>query len=246
MTGPGDRADDVRRGFGRRDILFGGGLLLSAAAAAALTPRRHVVLLPAGRQLEALVPKRIGSWHAVPSDLFVLPKTKGSLSDKLYNQTVTRLYQSETDAPVMLVMAYGSVQNDSLQLHRPEVCYAAVGFQISESQTARIPLGGNAGLPVRELTATAEARVEPIVYWTRIGDSLPTSGREQRETKLEQQFAGIIPDGILVRMSTVAEPSPATFAELRKFAAAMVGAVAPADRPALIGTTLSGAIPRAA
>ena len=227
----------------RRDILFGGGLLAAAGAAAALTPRRKLILLPTGRQLDKLVPQQIAGWHAVPSDLFVLPKTPNSLSDKLYNQTVTRLYQAPDALPVMLVMAYGQTQNDALQLHRPEVCYTAVGFQISSSEITSVPLTGGR-LPVRELTATAEGRVEPIVYWTRIGDSLPTTGQEQRWMKLEQQVAGIVPDGILVRMSTVGEATPATFAGLRAFAAALVGSIAPADRAVLIGTTLSNAMRR--
>ena len=229
----------------RRDILLGGGLVLSAGTAAALTPRNHVVLLPPGRSLESIVPKQIGGWHAVPSDLFVLPKDPGSLSDRLYNQTVTRLYQAPDAIPVMLVMAYGATQNDLLQLHRPEVCYAAVGFQISQSAISAVPLPGGATLPVRELTATAEARVEQILYWTRIGDQLPTTGRDQRVVKFEMQVAGIVPDGILVRTSTVAEPGPATFAALQSFAAAMVGAVAPADRAVLIGTTLGNRLRRA-
>lgn len=223
----------------RRDMLLGGGLLAAAGVAAALTPRNHIVLLSAGRQLEKIVPSRIGSWNAVPSDLFVLPKAKGSLADRLYNQTVTRLYESPSALPVMLVMAYGSVQNDALQLHRPETCYTSVGFQISGSRVANVDIAGRAQVPVRELTASAEQRVEPIVYWTRIGDSLPTTGREQRWSKLDQQFDGIIPDGILVRISTVGEPDEATFAGLRSFAAAMVTAVAPADRAVLVGTTIS-------
>ena len=223
----------------RRDLLLGGGLLAAAGTAAALTPRNHVVLLPKGRELEAMIPKRIASWQAVPSDLFVLPKTEGSLADKLYNQTVTRLYESPSALPVMLVMAYGSIQNDALQLHRPETCYSAVGFQISSSRVENVDVGGRALVPVRELTATAEQRIEPIIYWTRIGDSLPTTGREQRWSKLEQQLAGIIPDGILVRISTVAQPDAAVFGELRAFASAMLTAVAPQDRAVLVGTTIS-------
>lgn len=227
----------------RRQLIFGAGLAVSAAAAAALTPRRHVILLGAGRELETLIPQRVGGWTAVPSDQFVLPKTPGSLSDRLYNQTVARLYQSPDGIPVMLVMAYGQTQNDTLQLHRPEACYTAVGFEISKSEISRVALPGGA-LPVRELVATSESRIEPIVYWTRIGDTLPTTGQEQRMAKLEQQFDGIIPDGILVRMSTVGEPSPEIFAALRGFAAALVTAVVPADRPVLIGHTLGSAMLR--
>ena len=224
----------------RRDLVFGGMLAAAAAAATALTPRRHVVLLAANRKLDSIVPARIGSWAVVPSDAFVLPKTPGSLADRLYSQTVTRLYQSPDNIPVMLVMAYGSIQNDLLQLHRPETCYAAVGFQISGSQSVGLPLGGAAKLPLRELTATNDTRVEPIAYWTRIGDDLPIDGRQQRLMKLDQQFAGIIPDGILVRLSTVGESTPEIFVKLQEFARAMVLAVAPGDRAVLIGKTLAG------
>jgi EpsI family protein len=224
----------------RRDVLFGGGLLVAAGSAAALTPRRHVVLLGDNRDLESIVPKRFGNWNAVPSNTFVLPKpAEGSLADRLYNQTVTRLYQSSNNLSVMLVMAYGKIQNDLLQLHRPEICYSATGFQISDSRSTVVDLPGNVELPVRQLTATAEQRVEPIVYWTRIGDSLPTTGQQQRWVKLEQQLDGIVPDGILVRLSTVAASTETTFAALRQFAVAMLTAVAPADRPVLIGRSVA-------
>ena len=223
----------------RRDFLMGGLLATAAASAAALTPRHHVKFLAEDRKLEAIVPKQIGDWIQIPSDVFVLPKTPGSLSDRLYSQTVTRLYQSPTNLPVMLVMAYGSVQNDLLQLHRPETCYSAVGFQISSSKALRMPLGGTAALPIRELTASSDSRVEPIVYWTRIGDSLPIDGSEQRAMKFRQQIAGIIPDGILVRLSTVSDPTPEVFAGLRNFARTMIQTVAPADRAALVGTTIA-------
>ncbi len=222
----------------RRDILMGGSLLLAAGAAAALTPRKRLVLL-GDRKLDDIIPVRIGDWDHSPSTAFVLPKTPGSLADRLYSQTISRLYLSPTRVPVMLVIAYGAVQNDLLQLHRPEVCYAAVGFTISDSKAASVALGGTANLPVRDLTAVSDSRIEPITYWTRIGDDLPTSGSEQRMVKLRQQMHGFLSDGILVRMSTVAEPTPEIFAGLAGFARAMVGAMHPADRQVLIGRRLA-------
>ncbi len=222
----------------RRDILMGGSLMLAAGAAAALTPRKRLVLL-GDRKLDDIIPVRIDDWDHSPSTAFVLPKTPGSLADRLYSQTISRLYLSPTRVPVMLVIAYGAVQNDLLQLHRPEVCYAAVGFTISDSKAANVPLGGTANLPVRDLTAVSDSRIEPITYWTRIGDDLPTSGSEQRMVKLRQQMHGFLSDGILVRMSTVAEPTPEIFAGLANFARAMVGAMHPADRQVLIGRRLA-------
>jgi EpsI family protein len=227
----------------RRDILFGGGMLAAAAGAAVLRPRDHLLLLPDGRKLEDVVPKTLGPWKKVDSDSFVLPKTPGSLADRLYNQTLSRFYVAQNQMPVMLVIAYGAMQNDLLQLHRPETCYAAVGFTITDSHVANVSLAENAKLPVRQLTAVSESRVEPIVYWTRIGDDLPTDGREQRVVKLRQQMRGYLADGVLVRMSTVVEPSPEVFAELGVFARTMINALHPKDRPALIGRPLASKLP---
>lgn len=225
----------------RRDLILGGGLLAAAGGAFALTPRNRVEYL-GKRKLESVVPTQIGPWTVSPSEAFVLPKTPGSLADRLYNDTVGRLYVAPDKIGVMMVLAYGSLQSDLLQLHRPETCYAAVGFQISASDTALLPLGNRFAVPVRELTASAENRVEPIVYWTRIGDDLPTDGSQQRRMRLRQQFAGLIPDGILVRLSTVGEASPETFAALREFGRAFVLSVKPADRSILVGPTLANGL----
>lgn len=222
----------------RRDLLLSGSMMMAAAGAFALTPRTHLKLL-GDREIADLVPTKVGDWHDMPSNAFVLPKTEGGLAERLYSQTISRLYGSPTNIPIMLVVAYGDLQSDLLQLHRPESCYTAVGFQISSSSVAAVNLGPGAALPVRELTATSDSRIEPIVYWTRIGDALPTDGSQQRSMKLQQSFAGIIPDGILVRISTVAESTPEVFAALREFARELMLAIPAANRPVLIGRPLA-------
>jgi EpsI family protein len=227
----------------RRDLLLGGAMLMAAGAGQALTPRRRLVLLPDGQRLEDIVPAAFGGWATVPSDNFVLPRSEGSLADRLYNQTLTRLYVGEDRLPVMLVIAYGAVQNDQLQLHRPEVCYKAIGFDILGSRVQRLGLaalyGPGAELPLRELEAVSPTRAEAISYWTRIGDDLPTDGSSQRLVKLRQQMAGYLADGVLVRLSTAAPASDAVFAELSGFARAMLGAMKADDRDVLLGRTLS-------
>ncbi len=225
----------------RRDLLLGGGLAAAAAGAAILTPRNRLVLLE-DRKLADIIPTTLGDWRNVPSTDFVLPQSPGSLADRLYSQTLTRLYASESRPPVMLVIAYGAVQNDLLQLHRPETCYSAVGYAITGSHTADVALGPRTALPVRELSASTDSRQEQICYWTRIGDDLPTDGSSQRWVKLRQQMRGYLSDGVLVRMSTVGAPTPELFAQLQTFAASMVAAMHPADRQVLIGRPLATAL----
>ena len=223
----------------RRDLLLGLPLMAAAGGALALTPRNRLNLL-GKEKLENLIPLNIGSWAVTPSNALVLPPPReGSLTAELYSQQVSRLYISESKIPVMLVIAYGDTQSDSLQLHRPEVCYSAVGFEISNSRPIDVPLGGQSHLPARALVATSNDRVEPIVYWTRIGDFLPVSGGQQRAMRLRTEMAGYVADGVLVRMSTVGEASDDIFTGLGEFAAAMLAESDPRALPALVGRPLA-------
>jgi EpsI family protein len=226
-------------GISRRDVLLGGALLAGAGGAAALVPRDRLVLMPEGHELEKFVPEQLGSWRHVPSPGIVMPRTEGSLSAKLYGQVLSRVYVSNSQLPVIMVMAYGPVQNDLLQLHRPEVCYTAVGFAVSGTNPARLPLRPGVDLPIRELVATSEQRIETITYWTRVGDDLPTNGTEQRVAKLKQQWAGYVADGILVRLSCAVPPEPGVREQLAAFARELVQAVPAVDRPALVGRPIA-------
>jgi EpsI family protein len=223
----------------RRELLLGAPLIAGAAAAFALTPRERLTLL-GDQKLEKAVPLTIGAWTVTPSNAVVLPDSaKGSLSARLYDQTVSRLYTSDSELPVMMVIAYGSTQSDQLQLHRPEVCYSAFGFEITRAEPVSVPLGGTVRLPARELVARSNDRVEPILYWTRVGDYLPTSGNEQRLMKLRSEMRGYVADGVLVRLSSIGEPSPEVFGTLQRFAREMLAAAYPAALPGLVGRPLA-------
>lgn len=226
----------------RRDVLVGGALLAGAGAALAMTPRDRLTLMPPGHELEDIVPKQLGPWTYAPSGGIVLPRDENGLAAKLYGQVLSRVYFSPDRFPVVLVIAYGEVQSDLLQLHRPEVCYTAVGYEISETNRSDLMLAPGVTMPARELVARNEERVESITYWTRIGDDLPTSGSEQRVAKLRQQLDGYIADGILVRMSSPVESSPAVREQLAEFARAIVAGLPAADRPALLGRPLAARI----
>lgn len=225
----------------RRDLLLGVPLLGAAGAAWALKPRNRMNLL-GDRGLEDVVPERIGPWEVTPSNAFVLPEAReGSLAATLYDQQLSRLYTGEGVIPVMLVIAYGSTQSDLLQLHRPEVCYRAVGFSIDRFERVELEVGG-AKVPMRALTARANERTEPILYWTRLGDMLPTSNNEQRLMKLRTEMQGYIADGVLVRLSTVAEPTPAVFGGLEDFARDFLLSLSAPALAAMVGRPTARAI----
>jgi len=225
----------------RRDLLIGGASVAASAAAYGLKPRRHVSLL-GKEKMEAIVPVSIPGWSAATSEGLVKPKVEG-LAATLYNEIVQRTYIGELiDAEIMLLIAYGGTQSDVLQLHRPEVCYPALGFQIESKRAAPLTLRGGGVLPVVQVVAVAGERRENIVYWTRLGEALPTDGAQQRGILLRDAMQGFIPDGVLVRASMIHPDPSEAFRVLSSFVPTLLAAVPASGRPALIGTAPSQAM----
>jgi EpsI family protein len=172
----------------------------------------------------------------------VAPERENSLSRQLYSQSVARLYARGDDAFAMLLIAYGDTQSDTLQLHRPEVCYPAFGMEITENRPVHIAVAPQISIPGRDLVAINAERQEFITYWTRIGQALPTSGSEQRAAKLRNAMAGFIPDGVLTRVSTIADDPTKAFASNQQFIADLLAAVRPVVRRVLTGDAITRAL----
>ena len=225
----------------RRSLVLGGACLAGAAAAYGLEPRKHVRLL-SGAKMEAVIPTAFPGWSAEASNGLVAPKSEG-LAATLYNEVIQRTYSSASErAAVMLLAAYGGVQSDLLQLHRPEVCYPALGFVLTSKEAGSIPMPQGQVLPVVRLVAAAGDRLEHIVYWTRLGEDLPIDGTAQRRALLADAMKGFIPDGVLVRASVVASNSADAFRVLDRFVIDFLHAIPGRNLKALIGTRLATAL----
>lgn len=227
----------------RRSTFMGLVCLGAAGAAYALKPRHRLALM-GSKKLDAMIPRRFQGWEEQPSDAIVRPEDEDDLAKLLYSQVVGRLYVHDSGPTVMLLIAYGDTQNDLLQLHRPEVCYPAFGFEIEGNRRVDVPLDDGVFVPARALVAAGAQRIEHILYWTRIGEHLPTDNREQRLAKLEDQFSGIVPDGILVRISIVGDDPGKALAINQRFAADLLRAILPADRASLIGSAIAEKLAR--
>ena len=220
----------------RRELIIGGACLATAATAEAMRPNRRVSLLRENQKLENGIPRSFGQWEMRDSDGVLAPQSEDSLAAKLYNQTVTRMYAGPDGASIMLLIAYGNTQSDTLQLHRPEVCYPAFGFEVTASRAASLPVGAGVAVPGRDLVAIAPGREERISYWTRVGEYLPIDNGEQRRMRFRTALAGIIPDGVLVRISNIQADEAAGFAMNARFVTDLIRAVPAGYRPALITT----------
>jgi EpsI family protein len=219
----------------RRDFMIGAACALASGGALALTPRRRMSLLH-GAKLEALIPHQFGAWQERPSDALIVPQSPDSLAAKLYSQTVGRYYQNADGEGVMVLIAYGDTQSDQLQLHRPEICYPAFGFNLTSNKAAKISLAPGVSMPGRAIRATSPGREEQITYWTRIGEYIPDNSREQRWDKLRTEMSGTIPDGVLVRFSNALYDEADAFRLNQRFAADMIKAIRPEHRAPLIGS----------
>jgi EpsI family protein len=213
-------------------------LLCVAAAAGAWLWKPTVYLsdkLPK-IELEQLFPRQFGEWRvdtSVPVQL-VSPDQQAVLN-AIYSQTLSRVYVNTSGDRMMLSVAYGGDQSDATRAHRPEVCYPAQGFQIQRSQQAQLELAPDRSLKVRQLVARLGERIEPITYWTIVGDRVAISGTEQKLAQLKYSTTGLIPDGMLVRVSSIDRNADRAFRLQQQFIADMAASVAPAVQPRVTG-----------
>jgi EpsI family protein len=222
--------------IGRRDLLLGGMCLAAAGAGAALKPRREVRLLKSGTLAEA-VPTTFGDWTSQDMGDPYAVNGEGTLSAKLYNELVVRQYvNAKANTGVLMLLAYGGKQSDELQLHRPEVCYPAFGFDVARNEPVELPIGSSVTVPARRLAAQAQGRKESIIYWSRMGELLPQDGGQQRAARLKIAMEGVIPDGLLSRFSMAGDVPQKDWNTITEFVAELIGAIPPAKRNVLIGT----------
>lgn len=216
----------------RRRLLIGMAFLGTAGIAAARAPTQHIDYLGKGK-LEDIIPKNIGGWTFETSSGLVVP-TEDQLSNALYSNLLTRVYTRADQPPIMLLVAQSAHQTGVLQIHRPEVCYPAGGFTLSPITPYAIDVGARR-ISANSLDASAPQRDEQILYWTRIGNHLPSSWAEQRIAVAEDNLKRKIPDAVLVRVSTIGMERRPAEDLLGGFVRSMLGAMTPAGRKVLIG-----------
>ena len=216
----------------RRKFALGLAFASVAGVAAARQPTTKIDYLGKNK-LDKILPEKVGKWTFVSSSGLVVPP-EDQLAQALYSQLLTRVYTTESGAPIMLLVAQSGSQTGILQIHRPEFCYTAGGYELSPTSPHMVSLGG-AMLPALSISASTLGRTEQIVYWTRIGEHLPLSWRQQRMVIAMDNLRGIIPDAVMVRVSTYGNDKAAALADVDEFIRAMIGTVAPQARRVFVG-----------
>jgi len=187
-------------------------------------------------QLESTVPTAFGSWRleAGASASVVNPQQQ-EMIDKLYSQTLSRIYVDELGHRVMLSVAYGRDQRDGLVVHHPEVCYPAQGFDVLSNRwdVLRTHRGD---IPLRRLeTMAGTVRREPVTYWTTVGDRVTKGSISKKIHEMHYSLRGQIPDGLLFRVSSIGVDTAAEFVVHDKFVTDLLEHVSPPVRLYLAG-----------
>lgn len=228
----------------RRDLLAGGMCLAAAGAAFALKPRRRTSLLGA-RKLADVTPQSIPGWTSVDVADLAASSAPDSLVNRLYGEVVQRVYHHQaTGDEVMMLLAHGDSQTNDLQVHRPEECYPAFGYELSEDRSIALPIADGLTIPARMLLATLMGRSERVVYWVRLGESTPNSEQAQRVVRLQTAIEGLVADGLLARFSVASSDEVAALATIGSFVRALLSGVDASSRPAFIGTARAKLIGR--
>ncbi len=209
---------------------------LSAAAAAAMVPRKALIDGAPAIDLQAMVPEQFGTWRIDPR---VIPVQPGADLQKVieesYDQTLARTYVNDHGYQIMLSIAYGGKRNQGMDIHRPEICYPSQGLALRRDTVDAQLLLDSRTLPVKRLVAGNGNRNEPISYWLVIGRSVASFGYGHRIALLKYGLTGRVPDGMLVRVSSVDNDEPRSFAMQDIFVRDLLSAVRPDDRERLLG-----------
>lgn len=189
----------------KRNLVVGFVLMCSFSLSVFMTPKKLIASNSPKIDLETMIPKKIGNWRIdeTQAGFVVSPDVQEKL-DLIYNQTLSRTYVNSNGDRMMLAIAYGGDQSDSMQVHKPEVCYPAQGLTITRQWDDVLSLPHRT-VPVRRLVAQQGRRHEPITYWIRMGDTVALSSLKQKLAKMSYTLSGSIPDGLLFRVSTIGQ-----------------------------------------
>ena len=209
----------------------------TSALTGALTPRVKVAEMQDRFNLDTMIPPAFADWTV---DASIVPlkadPERQSVLERIYDQTLSRTYVNKQGQRVMLSIAYGGDQSRALQLHLPEVCYVAQGFDMLKTGDGTLATRFGA-VPVKRLVARQNTRNEPITYWVTVGDKAIKSGIQQKIQRLAYGLSGKIPDGMLVRVSTIQNSESDAYRVQDRFVVQMLDVLDAKDRARLLGSS---------
>jgi EpsI family protein len=221
-----------------RSLILPAILTIAMASASALGygMRPHIFLADVSPiNLETAVPHEFGNWKELPNagKAIVDPGVQ-RLIDEAYTQTVTRNYVDPDGYVVMLSLAYGRDQRGAQMAHRPDVCYPAQGFRVEPLQRDSIKTAFGS-ITTEHMLARQGARTEPVTFWFTVGDQALDDAMQRRLVSVRYGLKGLIPDGMLFRISSIDETPARAYQRQADFVQALTKSLDPAIRSRVTG-----------
>lgn len=213
------------------------GLCMFAAAGMALALKPTANMTDGGPKidLETLIPKQVGNWKIDETIVMLVSPDQQKALEEVYSQTLSRTYVNSAGKRIMLSIAYGGTHGEGMQLHRPENCYPAQGFQVvKDTQTAILPTQYGE-LSIKRLVAAQGPRNEPITYWTVVGDQHTQFGWRMKLAQMRYTLTGFIPDGMLVRVSSIGGDEKGAYEIQTDFIRALLASMNDTERERITG-----------
>jgi EpsI family protein len=198
----------------RKAVLCLAGMLLAATAAVVARPTQLSAVMLGGKvDIDAKIPRTFAGWRVDPNvmPLQVDPVLQRVI-EEAYDQVVSRTYMNAAGYRVMLSAAYSGRRDQSMDIHRPEVCYPAQGLSVRRNTWDAALALPERELPLKRLVAGNGERNEPISYWLVIGRDLASFGYGHRLATLKYGLTGRVPDGMLIRVSSIDRDEARSFA----------------------------------
>lgn len=210
-------------------------MLASSGLAVALRPGKKIAEERPPIALDIIVPNAFADWSEEKQSIpqIVDPQQKVKI-DKIYSHILNRTYVNGNGYRVMLSIAYGSDQRDSMQVHKPEICYPAQGFVLHSQQVGRIAIA-NGSIPVTRILTSQGQRIEPVTYWITLGDQVILNSIQKKRAEVRYSFNNQIADGMLVRVSSIDVDANRAYLMQDQFLKKMISAISPASQPRFVG-----------
>ena len=219
-----------------KHLVIGLAMFAAAGMALALKPTAKLVDAESQVNLETLVPAQFGDWKIdeTIATLLVTPELQ-KVIEETYSQTLTRTYVNSAGKRIMLSVAYGGSHGEGMQTHKPEICYPAQGFQVVKDTKPAVLSTQYGELPINRLVAAQGARNEPITYWVVVGDQQTQFGLKMKLAQMRYTLTGVIPDGMLVRVSSIDRDESGAYDNQTDFIRAMLASMRDNERERITG-----------
>ncbi|MFD0930249.1 exosortase C-terminal domain/associated protein EpsI [Methylophilus glucosoxydans] len=185
-------------------------LILSFLASIALRPDYEHVKDPI--KIQTILPASFGHWQEIKTtrlQVAAFTDERGNTNGYgPYDQVVNKEYVNQDGQVVLLTLAWVGAQKQEVKVHRPDLCYPAQGFTVSELKDTDFGIRSlkNKSVTGKQMVASNNTYAEAVSYWIRIGDLYSSNPWKMRYHIFTEGLKGKVLDGILVRISTPLAP----------------------------------------